>query len=32
MVTGDQPVTARSIAHKCNIITNPKLDYTYLRK
>lgn len=27
MVTGDQPPTAAAIAHKVNIITNPKLEY-----
>ena len=30
MVTGDQPPTAAAIAHKVNIITNPKLEYNYL--
>ena len=32
MVTGDQPITAKAIAHKCNLITNLELDYDYLRK
>lgn len=32
MVTGDQPPTAAAIAHKVNIITNPKLEYNYLRE
>ena len=30
MVTGDQPPTAAAIAHKVNIITDPKLEYNYL--
>eukprot|EP00347_Sterkiella_histriomuscorum_P019012 403343303 len=30
MITGDQPATAAAIAHKVNIITNPKLEYNYL--
>ena len=30
MVTGDQPLTAAAIAHKVNIITNPKLEYNTL--
>lgn len=32
MVTGDQPPTAAAIAHKVNIITDPKLEYHYLMK
>lgn len=32
MVTGDQPPTAAAIAHKVNIITDPKLEYNYLVK
>jgi sodium/potassium-transporting ATPase subunit alpha len=31
MVTGDQPPTAAAIAHKVNIITDPTLEYNYLR-
>jgi sodium/potassium-transporting ATPase subunit alpha len=30
MVTGDQPPTAASIAHKVNIITDPSLEYNTL--
>ena len=30
MVTGDQPNTAAAIAHKVNIITDPKLEYNYM--
>lgn len=30
MVTGDQPPTAAAIAHKVNIITEPKLEYNFL--
>ena len=32
MVTGDQPATAASIAHKVNIITDPSLEYNTLKK
>lgn len=32
MVTGDQPPTAGAIAHKVNIISEPKLEYNYLIK
>jgi sodium/potassium-transporting ATPase subunit alpha len=32
MVTGDQPATAASIAHKVNIITEPALEYNTLIK
>ena len=32
MVTGDQPATAAAIAHKVNIISNPKLEYNTLRR
>jgi len=31
MVTGDQPPTAAAIAAKVNIITDPKLEFAYLR-
>ena len=31
MVTGDQPPTAAAIAHKVNIISNPALEYNYLK-
>lgn len=31
MVTGDQPPTAAAIAHKVNIISDPKLEYNYLK-
>lgn len=31
MVTGDQPPTAAAIAHKVNIITDPTLEYNYLK-
>lgn len=31
MVTGDQPPTAAAIAAKVNIITDPKLEYAYLK-
>jgi sodium/potassium-transporting ATPase subunit alpha len=30
MVTGDQPPTAAAIAHKVNIISDPKLEYNYM--
>ena len=30
MVTGDQPATAAAIAHKVNIISDPKMEYNYL--
>jgi sodium/potassium-transporting ATPase subunit alpha len=32
MVTGDQPPTAASIAHKVNIITDPSLEYNTMMK
>merc|ERR1712151_1317895 len=32
MVTGDQPPTAAAIAHKVNIITDPKLEYNAILK
>lgn len=31
MVTGDQPPTAAAIAHKVNIISDPALEYHYLK-
>ena len=31
MVTGDQPPTAAAIAHKVNIISDPGLEYHYLK-
>jgi sodium/potassium-transporting ATPase subunit alpha len=31
MVTGDQPPTAAAIAHKVNIITDPKKEYNQIR-
>jgi len=31
MVTGDQPPTAAAIAHKVNIISDPALEYNYLK-
>ena len=30
MVTGDQPPTAAAIAHRVNIISDPKLEYNYM--
>jgi sodium/potassium-transporting ATPase subunit alpha len=30
MVTGDQPPTAAAIAHKVNIISDPKMEYNYM--
>ena len=32
MVTGDQPTTAAAIAQTVNIVTDPKLEYNYIRK
>jgi sodium/potassium-transporting ATPase subunit alpha len=32
MVTGDQPPTAAAIAHKVNIISDPKLEYNTIRR
>ena len=32
MVTGDQPPTAAAIANKVNIISNPELEFNYIRK
>jgi magnesium-transporting ATPase (P-type) len=32
MVTGDQPATAAAIAQQVSIITDPKMEYNYLRK
>lgn len=32
MVTGDQPKTAAAIAHKVNIISDPKLEYNQMRR
>ena len=32
MVTGDQPPTAAAIAHKVNIITDPKMEYNQILK
>merc|ERR1711988_1103400 len=32
MVTGDQPPTAAAIAHKVNIIKNPKREFNYMVK
>ena len=32
MVTGDQPATAAAIAQQVSIITDPKMEYNYLRQ